>query len=126
MDALQEVTQIRDGPEREGGERVTCGCEATINESDIRAPIWKYVFGKTSFPLRHPVLTNMGAVVGLGYEGDASALTEEQKTRLIEAMTEKFHIPVVEVTKVLETGVIPIRAEGVSVSICERHVRAMI
>jgi hypothetical protein len=103
-----------------------CGCQASISKDDPRAEIWKYVFGELSFPLRHPIPSNMGTVVGTGYEGDASALTEEQKQRLVKAMTEKFHIPEIEVTKVLDSGIIPIKAIGVSVVICNKHMRAML
>jgi hypothetical protein len=98
-----------------------CGCEATISESDPRAEIWKYVFGKRSFPLKHPLPVNMGDVDGIGYEGDATVLTEEQKQRLIEKMTAKFGITKEDVTSVLESGVVPIKAENVIVSWCHQH-----
>ena len=91
-------------------------CEATISESDPRAELWLYVLGKHSFPLRDSESKDMGPVVGLGYEGDASALTPDQRMRLIEKMMEKFNLPREEVTKVLDKGVLPIRAEGVTVS----------
>jgi len=102
-------------------ENIGCGCEATITEKDPRAEIWLYVFGKRSFPLRHPLPQNMGDVVGLGYEGDATALTNEQKERLIEKMTQKFHIEREDVTTVLDEGIVPIKAEGVIVSWCKKH-----
>jgi hypothetical protein len=68
----------------------------------------------------------MGKVVGMGYEGDASVLTEEQRKRLIEKMTEKFNVSRAEVEKGLEAGVVPIKADGVTVTWCERHVRAAV
>jgi hypothetical protein len=68
----------------------------------------------------------MGSLVGLGYEGDASALTNNERERLIEKMIEKFHITREQVIETLDEGVIPIKAEGISVSICERHVRALL
>jgi len=106
--------------------KIGCGCEATISENDPRAEIWLYVFGKLSFPLKHPLARNMGSTVGIGYEGDAKALTEEQKERLIEAMIKKFGIKREDVTKVLDTGIIPIKADNVIVSICDLHFRCMI
>ncbi len=105
---------------------MACGCEATINKNDPRAEIWLYVFGKLSFPLKHPMRVNMGSVVGLGYEGDATALTPDQRTRLIEKMTKKFGISEKEVTDTLDEGIIPIKATGVSVKICNAHFRCML
>jgi hypothetical protein len=107
-------------------EKIGCGCEATISKDDPRAEIWMHVFGKLSFPLKHPLTKNMGATVGTGYEGDAEALTNEQKERLIEAMTKKFGIERDDVIKVLDTGIVPIKADNVIVSICDRHFRCMI
>lgn len=98
-----------------------CGCKATISESDPRAEIWLYVFGERSFPLKHPLPMNMGSVVGIGYEGDATVLTYDQRERLIEKMTKKFKVSQEEITKVLDKGVIPIKAENVIVSWCKTH-----
>jgi hypothetical protein len=111
---------------KEALRKMGCGCEATITKDDPRAEIWMYVFGKLSFPLKHPIPKNMGPIVGTGLEGDAKALTEEQKERLIEAMTKKFGIKREDVTKVLDIGIVPIRAENVIVSWCALHSRALI
>jgi hypothetical protein len=100
---------------------MTCGCKATISSDDPRAEIWLHVFGERSFPLKHPLPVNMGRVVGIGYEGDATCLTETQRQRLIEKMTKKFNITPKDVTKVLDSGVIPIKAENVTVSWCHKH-----
>lgn len=92
-------------------------CEVTIAEGDPRAPIWLYVLGKRSFPLRDSEPKDMGSIVGLGYEGDASALTPEQRVRLTEKMAEKFNLSREEVeTNLVNTSVLPIRAEGITVS----------
>ena len=100
-------------------EHKPCGCEATITESDPRAEIWLYVFGKRSFPLKHPLCRN-----GF-YEGHATVLTKEQRQRLIEAMTKKFGITEKDVTDVLDKGIVPIKADNVIVSICNLHFRCM-
>ena len=97
-----------------------------INEKDERAELWKKIFGKLSFPLRHPVLTNMGDVVGLGYEGDANKLTGEQRQILIREMMKKFHISRRDVEIALADGVIPIKAENVTIKICELHLRGLV
>jgi hypothetical protein len=101
-----------------------CGCEATISEDDPRAEIWLYIFGKKSFPLKHPLPMNMGKIVGTGYEGDATVLTKDQRERMIEIMTKKFNIKPIDVTSVLDKGIVPIKSEGVIVSWCEKHSRA--
>jgi hypothetical protein len=104
-----------------------CGCEATISEKDPRAETWMTVFGKLSFPLKHPIShINSNFPGKTFYSGDATALTAEQKARLIEAMTRKFNIPASKVEESFKDGVIPILAENVIVSICELHVRCMI
>lgn len=105
---------------------MVCGCQAIIQENDPRAELWMSIFGKLSFPLKHPVLMNMGDVVGIGYEGDASALTSEQRERLIRAMMKKFMVSRREIEETLKDGVIPIKAENVTVSICNLHFRCMI
>jgi hypothetical protein len=102
-----------------------CGCKATISEKDPRAEIWLYVFGKREFPLKHPLPVNTKPY-GLMYEGDASALSEEQRERLIEKMIEKFRISRDEVTKVLAEGVVPIKIDGVTVSWCRKHSLAVL
>jgi len=105
---------------------MTCGCEATISEKDPRAEIWFYVFGKRSFPLKHPLPMDMGPTVGLGYAGDATALTPEQRKRLIEKMTQKFGVKTEDITRILDQGVVPIRAETVVVSWCRKHSLAVL
>jgi hypothetical protein len=107
--------------------QVSCGCEATISEKDPRAEIWMKVFGKLSFPLKHP-LTNLNSNFPdkIFYSGDATALTAEQKTKLIEAMTKKFNIPASKVEESFKDGIIPILAENVILSICELHTRLIV
>jgi len=105
---------------------LTCGCRATISENDPRAELWQYIFGSRSFPLKHPLPMNMGPVVGQGYEGDATELTPEQRERLIEAMTKKFGITRADVNQSLLMGIVPIKADGVTVSWCSRHSRAIL
>ena len=106
---------------------MVCGCEATISQDDSRAEIWLYVFGKRSFPLKHPLphlnscFPNM-----VFYSGDASALTPEQLEKLIEAMTRKFNITREQVLDSINDGVIPIRADNVTISICQRHTLGML
>ena len=106
---------------------MACRCEATISEKDPRAEIWLYIFGKRSFPLRYPLQNANPNFPGKTfYSGDATALTAEQKARLIEAMTKKFNIPASHLEESFKDGVIPILAENVILSICELHVRCMI
>jgi len=100
---------------------MTCGCTASIGEKDSRAELWIYIFGNRSFPLLGPLSYNMGDIVGIGYKGDAKALNSEQRERLIEKMTEKFNIKRADVEEHLKDGVVPIKAEGVTLSICRAH-----
>jgi hypothetical protein len=100
-----------------------CGCMASISPADPRSEIWLYVFNKLEFPIKHPFAT-----VGLTpdptvrcYEGLGSALTEEQKEKLIEKMIEKFGVSSVDVEKGFIDGIIPIRDTGIVVSWCRPH-----
>jgi hypothetical protein len=99
-----------------------CGCVAEIDADDPRAEIWLYVLGRLTFPLRHPLPMNTRQGWRV-YEGDAGALTPEQRERLIEKMVEKFKISRAEVERVLDEGSVPIRTEGVVVYWCPWHAR---
>lgn len=90
--------------------------EAVISKQDSRAEIWFYVFGRYSFPLKDAELRDLGEVVGKGYLGDAFALKPDERERLIEKMTTKFGILREEITKPLDSGVIPIKADGVTIN----------
>lgn len=108
-------------------ERKICGCEAEISEGDPRAEIWREVFGKLAFPLKHPIPFSMETFPGKRFlAGDANALTEEQKERLKSAMARKFGVPKEHIEKSLRDGIIPILDENVSISICNLHIRCMI
>jgi len=98
-----------------------CECKATIKEDDPRAEIWMYVFGSRSFPLRHPFLQRMKGALTKGYVGEGSALTDEQRERLIERMMAKFNLSHAEMVEGLKDNVIPIKPDGVVVSICSMH-----
>jgi hypothetical protein len=104
---------------------VTCGCTATISGSDERAPLWRFVFGDLTFPIR-PVWMAMEGFPGKRFlQGDVEALTDRQRSNLIEAMASKFRIPPAEVADSLRDGVFPILDEHVTISFCRLHSRLL-
>lgn len=105
---------------------MTCGCEATISESDERASLWKYILGDSlSIPLKHPMGVRQEDFPSkLFLVGDASALAPEQKQRFLDTMARRFGLSLHEVTVMLNaTNEIPILDEGVTLSICKLHTR---
>ena len=85
------------------------------------------VFGALTFPLKHPLSVRMDTFPDKTFlVGDARALTEEQKERLIEAMINKFHVTREHIVELMKTGEIPILADNCIVSICDLHVRCML
>jgi hypothetical protein len=111
-------------------ERV-CKCTASLSKTDERADLWKYILGteKLEVPLRHPLyISNPNFPGKLFLEGDASKLSDEQKARLIERMSEKFKLSKKEVAASLEgkDSIVPILSDGCVTSVCEWHMRQMI
>lgn len=108
---------------------MTCGCEVTLSKGmdDLRAELWMFVFGKLSFPLKHPVpFLNPNFKGKTFYAGDANALSFDQKQRLIESMAKKFKVSEKEIADSIKDGVIPILADHLILSICESHTRAIV
>ena len=108
---------------------MSCGCEVTLTKGmdDARAELWLSIFGKLSFPLKHPFrFLNPNFPGKTFYAGDASAFNPEQKERFVKAMMEKFHLKSPsEVEGTMKNGIIPILADNLILSICETHIRYM-
>ncbi|MHA1425871.1 MAG: hypothetical protein ACTSQI_07770 [Candidatus Helarchaeota archaeon] len=87
--------------------------KAYISEKDERYPLWQYIMGtdRPEVPLKHPfpIAHKDGKDI---FQGDIEALTEDQKKRLIEKMSEKFNIPEKEVEQDLRKGIFPVIASG--------------
>jgi len=106
---------------------MTCGCEASINDSDPRADIWRATFGKTSFPLLWPLYVGNPNFPGKRFlQGDNTALTNTQKITLATLISKKFGRPETEILQDLQTGPIPILDEHVTISFCRKHSLAML
>ena len=105
-----------------------CQCVGIISERDPRADIWLRVTGKREVPLKHPLflsgIHNGQTMTFL--EGDPRRLTDAQKEALFVEMEQKFGVPADAVRQDVEKGILPIRADNVTVSVCERHRRCML
>ena len=110
--------------------REKCECYAQISKKDSRYEIWKQVVPNGRVPLKHPlssIMKNKHFPEGITiYEGDPSRLTKKQKDVLATLMAQKFHIPKQEVLEGLAKGVLPIKVDNVTVSICDLHFRCML
>jgi len=105
-----------------------CECYAAIAEQDPRAVVWRQVVGpELRVPLKHPLPVRMNGPHGemVFYHGDPSRLTKKQWQQLADAMAGRFHISRESVIEDLRNGIIPIKAEGCVVSICQRHALCM-
>lgn len=105
-----------------------CGCTATISKDDERASVWFEVFGKNEFPLKYPI-----ADIGFKadptlrcYPGDALALTDSQKDKLVEIMAQRFGVTRNDVEEGFEKNIIPILDRNIVVSWCAIHTRIML
>jgi hypothetical protein len=110
-----------------GKDERACGCQAILDEKDPRAGIWKGVFGKLEFPLKHPVPFKMETFPGqLFFAGDSNALSPQEKERFISAMMKKFNVTREHVLTSWDVaGCIPILWENITLKICELHLRCM-
>jgi len=79
-------------------------------------------------PLKHPMAkrSKVGGIEALFYEGDAKRLTQKQKDVMASLLSKKFNIPKGEILTNLANGVFPIKADNVTVAICDLHSRMMI
>jgi len=105
-----------------------CGCYARVSDDDPRSKDWTAIMGEPVFPLRHPLLEI--ATIKLGgqepydmriYAGDPERLTDEQKERMITLIQQKFGVPRETILNDMKTRGFPIKAENVTVTICQRH-----
>ena len=100
-----------------------CECYAWVSELDPRRKLWEKVVPDGKMPLKHPLPhVNGGRCY---YEGDVSRLSAEQLEKLAGLLAEKFGLDVAEVRGDLSKGMLPVLAEGVSIWICELHVRCL-
>lgn len=93
---------------------------ATIVEESPRAADWIKVFGDRTAILKHP-LPAIGEFPEVGakefYELDIPALTSPQRARLVEHLSQRFHVPAPEVESELNKVGCPILAEDVIITI---------
>jgi hypothetical protein len=103
-----------------------CGCEASINDSDPRAEIWRAALGKTSVPIVYPLYVLLPDFPGKRFlQGDATALTASQKRVMANLVAKKFNISELEVFEDLQNEIFPILDEHVTVSFCRKHTRML-
>lgn len=115
-------------PKKERENLNKCKCYGIISEKDARHEIWIQVDPQAKIPLKHPMLKQFeaGGHKGLFYEGDPARLTEKQKDIMANLLSKKFNISKEEILKDLAKGILPIRADNITVAICELHSRMMI
>lgn len=103
-----------------------CECYATISKDDPRSEIWFKVCPDGHIPLKHPMLAkNKGFPGMLFYDGDTSRLTNNQLALLSELVSRKFGLNEEQVLRDLADGILPIRSNNVTISICSLHFRCM-
>ena len=103
-----------------------CECYAVIDSDNERMEIWREVCPDLRVPLKHPGLCK-GTAAGeeiLMYEGDPKRMSGFQRARLAELFAEKFNISEMHAFAELEKGHLPVRAENVTVVICQSHMRS--
>jgi len=92
-----------------------------IIQNPERLEFWKKVLGGNRAPIKSIFTTRVRVPekgVTDAFMLDLQAITAEQRERLIQAIAERFNIPIDEVAKEIDQGV-PILAEDVSVSTTE-------
>ena len=95
---------------------------ATINEDSPRAADWLKVLGSREVAITspQPVLASApGIEAALFYQLDLSALTAEQRARLIAHLAERFHVPLAEVKRDLNQVGCPLLAEDLIVAVSQ-------
>lgn len=103
-----------------------CECYAIIRESDPRAALWQAIVGDgRRVPLKHPIPVNMDGPEGVMqfYEGDPSRLSEQQWIELMVQMEKKFGASREIVLQDLKDGILPVKADGCTISWCSHHSR---
>lgn len=94
---------------------------ATISESSERAADWQKVFGRLhDIPLKSPfpLAVNVPGKVGvMAYFLDLVALTDDERTRLIDHIAERFKLPRDQVVIEIGAAGVPILANDVFVLI---------
>lgn len=94
---------------------------ATLRPGTPRYQEWLNVLGSNEIILKSPLpaLGNFPGIDGpaLYYELDLNELTDEQRERLINHLSEKFEVPRGEVAAELDTIGCPILGDGVIVTV---------
>lgn len=91
---------------------------AKISEESTRHREWIEVMGVDEIPLKSPFpewASAPGVEAGLFYQIDLSAITPEQRERMIKHIARKFEVDEHEVSSTLDTIGCPILAEDVTV-----------
>lgn len=105
-----------------------CECYAVIDSDNERVEIWRKVCPDLRVPLKHPGLCK-GTAAGeeiFMYEGDPDRMSGFQRARLAELFAEKFKISEMLAFEELKKGHLPVRAENVTVVICQLHSKSTI
>lgn len=79
-----------------------------------RLTLWQATFGSDTVPIKSiiPRRANLpGKPDALIYEMDLAAITSEQRTRLVEALAQKFNLPAAEIEANLDEQGCPILAD---------------
>lgn len=101
-----------------------CECYAYITCKTERTEIWREVVPDLRIPLKDPY-RRKGIVADeemIVYLANVHRLKNEQKKKLATLFSEKFNMSRDDVLKELRrTGDFPIKAENVTIKICEMH-----
>jgi len=103
-----------------------CDCYGYLSKGNPRLALWQTILDQQEphIPLKHP-LKVAHPTMGPVYEGDANRLTDDQRERLIKAVSEKFGLS----RESIETDILQadntfcVSVDGVS--ICAMHTTMM-
>lgn len=98
-----------------------CECYALLDHTDPRAEIWKQIIPDLRIPLKNPLHDSGGYL-----QGDPERLSKEQKTKLVELLSQKFNVTEKLITEDLEKGNLPVKDQNVMVSWCQQHFLAIL
>jgi len=109
LEALAEACRLLESNRR-------CNCYATVSEDDPRHDIWQQLVNG-QMPLKHPLLVrSKKSPKALFYVGDGTRLTEDARMHL--ALD-----PQISTQDLASSDVFYIKAENVTVFVCQTHLR---
>lgn len=104
-----------------------CQCFAKAIDPE-RQKMWERIFREGKVPITCPIPVGRGNLAGLSadfYLVDFDRVSYAEKEALIFAMANKFNFAPKEIRKDIETQGAPIKADSLTISICQMHGLAM-